>query len=87
MPSFSSKSGFYCSCPSGTCGMDCKMYRFSANRPSNADKIRDMTDEELAKYIDRVLSAAIPPTHNCSCCEFQNCEECWLDWLKQEAQK
>ena len=53
---------------------------------SNADRIRQMTDWELAK----VLSG------QCSCCEYQYdkcetefciCEHGVLEWLKQEAKK
>lgn len=45
--------------------------------PTNADRIRSMTDEELAKKISGIESFALtcgggwPP-------------EKWLDWLKQE---
>ena len=47
--------------------------------PSNADRIRAMTDEELAKKMSGLESFALtcgggwPP-------------EKWLDWLRQEAQ-
>ena len=47
--------------------------------PTNADRIRAMTDEELAKKISGIESFALtcgggwPP-------------EKWLDWLKQEAE-
>ena len=46
---------------------------------TNADKIRSMTDEELAKKISGIESFALtcgggwPP-------------EKWLDWLRQEAE-
>jgi hypothetical protein len=39
-------------------------------KPSNADRIRSMTDEELAYFM-----ANIEPCR----------ESAWLDWLKQEA--
>lgn len=56
------------------------MSRFPEVTPkqTNADRIRSMTDEELAEFIlkkrctDRV-------------CPMTECFQCWLDWLKQEA--
>jgi len=53
---------------------------------TNADRIRAMTDEELAEFI----------AYNTSCetcvvrkggsdeCHNTNCSTAWLDWLKQE---
>lgn len=51
----------------------CKYYQAA----TNADKIRSMTDEELARFIssqiiDRNIGVPI---------------EAWLDWLKQEVNK
>ena len=46
-----------------------------AVKPSNADRIRSMTDEKLAEWIrDQIIdrNIGIP-------------SETWLDWLKQEA--
>lgn len=50
---------------------------------TNADRIRAMTDEELATWlIERI------PCHRCPIEEcnggHQNCTDFWLDWLKQE---
>ena len=50
--------------------------------PTNADKIRHMTDEELAEFIEQ---ASCPPTtkkiyHECT---KDDCVPCWLEWLKQ----
>lgn len=41
--------------------------------PSNADRIRSMTDEELAEWLAKNDPECDPP-------------EWWLDWLKQEAE-
>ena len=43
---------------------------------TNADKIRAMTDEELAETFD-LLTRTKPDT--------KDDKQCWLDWLKQEA--
>ena len=55
--------------------------RFEQKKPqTNADRIRSMTDEELAKKISGIeqfaltVDGAWPP-------------EQWLDWLKQEAKE
>ena len=48
---------------------------------TNADRIRSMTDEELAKYLDGVKRS----TYNCTMpCNGETCVKCWLDWLKEE---
>ena len=60
-------------------------YPKEQKKQTNADKIRKMSDEELAKLI----SDACPPRHKENRCVrfFQKgdgCQGCWLDWLKQE---
>ena len=45
---------------------------------TNGDLVRRMPDEELAKTFARNC-------HGRVCVSGQTCEECWLDWLKQEA--
>lgn len=46
---------------------------------TNADKIRSMTDEELAKILGN--KCICPPTSECV-----NCFDCWLEWLQQPAE-
>ena len=46
---------------------------------TNADKIRAMSDEELAKC----LSGGIPPGKSCFHCGRDNCIDCWINWLRQ----
>ena len=71
-------------CPDTERERDCKYYTAA----TNADRIRAMTDEELAEFMalntdcyycrakdnDRCASLATTP-----------CGDIWLDWLKQEA--
>ena len=49
---------------------------------TNADRIRSMTDEELAAFMtkgcDNITIDACKRNHDCA--------ECWLDWLKEEAE-
>ena len=52
---------------------------------TNADRIRAMTDEELAKWIIRHVSCVHCPL-NSKCKYAKDCKEHWLEWLKQEAQ-
>ena len=52
--------------------------------PSNADKIRAMSDEELVELLDYELGC--PATGNCEKMN-RDCKACWLDWLKQSAEE
>ena len=67
-----------------------KDYPCKDRRISNADRIRSMTDEELARFLWQVA-----PYDNCppiKCIEFETrkkpttdeCIACWGRWLKQE---
>lgn len=47
---------------------------------TNADRIRSMTDEELASAISTRCMQV--DANICWPCE--DCEKCWLDWLEQE---
>ena len=58
---------------------------------TNADRIRSMTDEELA----RVLAIGCHETRECpTICDpiypydevVESCEKCWLEWLKDEGE-
>lgn len=53
----------------------------SDEMPTNADRIRAMTDEELAKTLDM----SCPPDTSCN--DGQNCVKCWKDWLQQPAKE
>lgn len=51
-------------------------------KESNADRIRSMTDEELAKWRSRGQC----PTghyHGDYDCMNRSCKDCWLEWLKE----
>ena len=48
---------------------------------TNADRIRAMSDEELAKFLDCYCVSAsweCPRNHEIKC------HECWLEWLKKK---
>lgn len=65
----------------------CDIENCKDKKPTNADRIRSMTDEELA----RILSEGCHGTIECpNCCgeyteTIKSCAGCWLEWLKQEA--
>ena len=51
---------------------------------TNAQKIRSMTDEELAELIDRETDSCAP-TGDCEKMS-RDCKACWLEWLQQPAE-
>lgn len=58
------------------------------NAQTNADRIRAMTDEELAEWITDFTDCAVYPhtRKDAPCVPIgQTCAASWLDWLKQEA--
>ena len=50
---------------------------------TNADRIRAMSDEEMAKKLGRGLGC--PVTADCMKMSGE-CKACWLDWLQQPAE-
>ncbi len=60
--------------------------------PTNADRIRAMTDKDLAKTLCVMANEGCPPWHDADISVCHNhgvCHdgECWLKWLKQEAKE
>lgn len=57
---------------------------------ANADRIRNMSDEELAEFLDIVGEDGISSQYadvpcDC-CCEKTECSKCWKEWLQSEAE-
>ena len=55
---------------------------------TNADKIRSMTDEELANMLNMHECGRDCPVGEFDkhkCYMHESCYNCWLDWLKKEA--
>lgn len=50
---------------------------------TNADKIRAMTDEKLAKHFS---FRWCPPDRHCTALDKITCYDCWLNHLKQEVE-
>lgn len=57
---------------------------------TNADRIRYMSDEELAEFLDIIEQDGISSqcaNLPCDCCyEKTECSKCWKDWLKSKAE-
>lgn len=54
-------------------------------KKTNADRLRTMTDEEIAKAI--VENASLCPDgkiYRETECDVLSCYDCWLEWLKRE---
>lgn len=55
-------------------------------KQSNADRIRAMSDEELAvMFFNYHFSFTCPEQGRHECKE--SCMDCWLDWLKEEVEE
>lgn len=57
---------------------------------TNADCIRDMNDEELARFLDEVQRQECEALHEMrpdGSLKFDSCQYGWLLWLKKEAKK
>ena len=66
-------------------GSECDKFNQSIlSKPmTNADRIRAMSDEELAKVPAKFGYSCVFPQKECS--ESDACEKCLLEWLKQPA--
>ena len=55
---------------------------------TNADKIRQMTDEELVEMYDKLIQDCeyCPLYHSCVTESGLTCKEKYLRWLQQEAE-
>ena len=59
--------------------------------PTNSDRLRAMSDEELAEWLATVPMSyedvcPNPIPKECNGGDRETCIQCWLDWLRQEAQ-
>lgn len=54
--------------------------------PTNADRIRSMSDEEQKKFFAKVVDClGCPPTNPEECID--DCEKCWGIYLRQPAEE
>jgi len=64
----------------------CPVYSPKPKPQTNADRIRTMTDEELAKMLDHSCPTDMEPDESCFYSDDVKCVECWFNWLKQECE-
>ena len=60
--------------------------RWKTNKQTNADRIRAMSDAELAAAACNTGDCP-PNADSIPCKQYENdelCRDCWLDWMKQE---
>lgn len=55
---------------------------YSDHAPTNRDRIRGMSNEELAE----IMQCNCPPGTECSRSITYPCATCWLDWLNSPAE-
>lgn len=71
-------------CPDIEMERDCDEYECL----TNADRIRSMTDEKLAKWMCGFNTCIIPFEPDSEAyCTGEHCEECILKWLKSEVEE
>lgn len=70
----------YEDCKSGS-GLTWPCGAYAPKIVTNADRIRAMSDEELAKAMNMLC----PPVTNCI--DGGECVKCWTDWLRQPAEE
>lgn len=60
-----------------------------SGRKTNADMIRNMSDVELAEFLDVIEEDGISSQCTnlpCDCCRDKECSNCWKNWLQSEAE-
>ena len=56
----------------------------SKAKQTNADRIRAMSDEDLAKFIEEACCPPVCYTKHFDECQKEDCVPCWLAWLQEE---
>ena len=79
--------GMVIDCPDSDIERDCKYYQAA----TNGDKIRAMSEDELAMWAAHIAMCTWCPAKNintASPCKgfYSECKANWIAWLKQEAQ-
>ena len=69
---------------------DCHGIGFSRVPRTNADRIRAMSDIEIAKLFVNAVSDGCPPKMEWDCAKdeygWDACDACWCKWLQQPAE-
>lgn len=61
----------------------CTAWKDKDESKTNADRIRSMSDEELAEWLDHHVSCARCPLYG-KCISYKTCSENLQAWLKEE---
>ena len=54
---------------------------------TNADRIRAMSDEELAEFIRNIMMHGCSAIGDLDCLSYRSCAECLFKWLNSEVEK
>lgn len=81
-------NNYTCNCKHNSNSRDNEPCCRCDSRQTNADKIRNMSDEELASFLDNVFNNFFDGFEfACDiCAERTNCETCFKEWLQSEAE-
>ena len=67
----------------------CALY--TDRKPTNADRIRGMSNGALARFLTHTVADGCPPDMDGECQKdkdgWDGCEKCWERWLAQPAQE
>ena len=61
-------------------------YTHESWRKTNADRIRSMSDEELASKFEEIQLESVRAYGNDNLLLAGELRKCWLDWLRKEAE-
>lgn len=85
-----SEEKIFCNCQHNSNSRDSEPCCRCDSKQTNADRIRNMSDEELAEFLDIVEEDGISSQYtnlSCDCCcEKTECSKCWKEWLQSEAE-
>lgn len=82
-------ANYICTCYAKKCDRNCRTYRRFTHTESNADRIRAMTDEELAVWIAETSNCSDWCILNEKCkskLDNEACPNVWLEWLREESE-
>ena len=65
----------------------CSQYTQKTKAQTNADRIRSMTDEELAKFIYEQADCFCVARYGVCIKDEDTCRAAWLKWLKEEVKE
>ena len=78
-------TGYYCTYQYES---RCEVKKMHTQKQTNADRIRNMTDEELAEFLDKFDSTCGMCIHQGKCYVMNSkCRDGFLQWLKSEVKE